>query len=466
MGFGFGNFDSGFSDFDIDVEDFKVKRTKKFDRIWKWSEGGSITFHVLDKNIAYFSSLDGYLYAVDVIKGKTIWHFKTDDSIFGTPSAVIDGMIAVGNFSGSLYLIDTETGKEIWKFKTGGSISIGPTMTRDHIYVGSKDGYFYSIKLDGTLEWRFKTSDEVAYGAVTYKDKILFGGFDGYLYCLSKEGEEIWRFRTGGEVIHDRPCLVHDGKVYFGSMDNYLYSLDIETGKEEWRFKTGKYGITGPPFLNNETLYVPIREGIVIAIDLEGKEMWRFKTSGLVISVVVHGDKIYFTSEDGNLYVLSKEGKELWRFKFGEGGSYDFPSIYGNMILVGSMDCHFYAIDMNTKEVLWRIRTSSQTRSTAPPPHDEFKMEIKRDTQIEDAVSEDKYKSKKEESISLSDYHVENEYASTSDYKTKSDYDVSMVIFEGSGLAEELPCLENEEVLTWISDLEGLSRDLTISMWK
>ncbi len=416
-----------------------MKRSKKFDRIWKWSYGGSITFHVLDKNIAYFSSLDSYLYAVDVSIGKIVWQFKTDGGIMGTPSSVVNGMIAIGNFTGSLYLIDTKTGKEMWKFKTGDSISVGPTLTEDHVYVGSKDGYLYSLNLDGTLDWRFKTNDEVACGAIIHKDKILFGGFDGYFYCLSREGKEIWRFKTGAEVIHDRPCIVHNNIVYFGSLDNYLYALNTETGKELWRFKAGKFGMTGPPCLYNEMLFIPLREGMVIALNLEGKEIWKFKVNGLVISVTVNRDNIYFTSEDGNMYVLSTDGKELWRFRFGEGGSYDFPSIYENIILVGSMDCHFYAIDINTKKELWRTGTSSQLRSTAPPPHEEFTLEIKKETKVQDGISRENYKSKNEASVSLSDYKIETEYSTTSDYKTKSDYDVSMVIFEESRLTEALP---------------------------
>ncbi len=75
-----------------------------------------------------------------------------------------------------------------------------------------------------------------------------------------------------------------------------------------------------------------------------------------------------------------------------------------------------------------------------------FKVEIKKETHIEEAVKESKYKKKKEETVSLSDYHVESEYSSETEYKTKSDYDVQWVLFEG--------ILEGEEI--WISG----SRDL------
>ncbi|UCC92117.1 MAG: hypothetical protein JSV39_02560, partial [Candidatus Aenigmatarchaeota archaeon] len=47
-------------------------------------------------------------------------------------------------------------------------------------------------------------------------------------------------------------------------------------------------------------------------------------------------------------------------------------------------------------------------------------------------ISEEKYKKKGGETVSLSDYHVESEYSSDSEYKQKSDYDVNFVIFEGA----------------------------------
>ena len=67
---------------------------------------------------------------------------------------------------------------------------------------------------------------------------LYFGSCDNYLYILDiKTGEEKWKFKTGGQV-HSSP-VVSEGVVYFGSCDNYLYILDIKTGEEKWKFKTG-----------------------------------------------------------------------------------------------------------------------------------------------------------------------------------------------------------------------------------
>ncbi len=118
----------------------------------------------------------------------------------------------------------------------------------------------------------------------------------------------------------------------------------------------------------------------------------------------------------------------------------------GDKIFFGSWDCHEYSVDVKTGKEFWRFRTSSMVQGYIPPSTEAFKLEVKKETRLEEAISEDKYKEKKEETISLSDYHVESEYSSESEYKQKSDYDVNFVMFEGIMECEEL----------WTSD----SRDL------
>jgi outer membrane protein assembly factor BamB len=428
MEFGFDNFEA--SGFDVEIEDFEIKRKKKFDRIWQWSFGGSVAFHMEKDGIIYMSSTDMHVYAVDSDTGKIIWRFRAGGVIFGSVD-IYRNIVSFGSFDGCLYVIDKKTGKELWRFKTGGPISVGPTITEDSIFVGSKDGYVYCVDHEGALKWMFKTSDYVACIISFYEGKIFFGGFDGNMYCLDAEtGKEIWRFRTGGEIVFDSPTLVKNKRIYFGSFDNNVYCLDTETGKELWRLRIGTYGITCPVVEMNNRLYVGTREGNMFCLDMYGNEMWRFRTGGMIIRLAYRDGKVYFPSEDGYLYVVSDEGKEIWRHHLGKGGSHDSPSFKGSMIFIGSRDCHLYAIDENSRKEIWRVNTSSSTPSVGPPPHEEFSLELKKESRIDEAIQESRYKKGKSETVSLSDYQFTSEYSSTSEYKQKSDYDVNLVMFE------------------------------------
>jgi hypothetical protein len=147
------------------------------------------------------------------------------------------------------------------------------------------------------------------------------------------------------------------------------------------------------------------------------------------------------------------DGRELWRFRT-SGYLYDTPKIRGNIVYIGSWDCHVYAIDIKTHREAWRANASTLVQATIPPSGAEFEIRVSKSTKIDDAISEGRYRSKKkEEIISLSDYHVASEYATTSEYKQKSDYDVHFVMFEEVMEVEEL----------WTSDLKVSNRPILMS---
>jgi hypothetical protein len=159
----------------------------------------------------------------------------------------------------------------------------------------------------------------------------------------------------------------------------------------------------------------------------------------------VYNGKIYFGAGDGNVYCLNLEGREIWRFRT-NGGVYTSVVLIDGVLCFGSWDCHLYLVDPDTGEEVWRFQTSTNKQSFIPEPFECFEMEVKKETGVEDSITEEKYRERKEESVSLSDYHVTSEYSTTSEYKQKSDYDVQWVIFEGIMKMEELPCHSDSKV--------------------
>ncbi len=445
MDIGFESFESGITDFDVDVEEIIVKKTGKYSRIWTVGKGGSIVFHNSHGRYVYFGAMDGYVYKVDCVTGEEIWRFKTGGNNFGKPSDVYKGKVYFGSYDQSIYCVDFETGKEIWRFKTNGRMATNHVVINEgKLFMGNQEGVLYCLDPETGKEiWRFKTGEEICSTAGYYEGRIFIGSFDCNMYCLDAgTGKEIWRFRTGGEIQVDLPPIVYNGRLHFSSFDNYLYAVDISTGKEVWRFRTGKYGNSSSPFLHENVFYQGSREGYFYALTTEGKEIWRFRTGSVTVGVGIHNNRIYITSEDGNLYCLDMDGKEIWRFT-ASGPMFDFPSFYKNRIYVGGYDCHFYCIGENG-EMVWIFNTSSQTIAPRGKAHEVFKVEVKHETHVEEAKLKDKYKEKKQETVSLSDYRIESEYSSEPEYRQKSDYDVQWVLFEG------IP--EGEEI--WTSDLK------------
>ncbi len=442
-------FESTFSDFDVDVQEVEVKKIKKFDRIWNIGVGGSINQRILIKDgVIYFGAMDFNIYALDADTLKELWRFRTSGIIMESSPTMDDSILYVGSFDGYMYALDLQ-GKLIWKYKTGGKIISCAVTDERNVYFCGQDSYIYCLdKKTGEAMWRFRTGGEIAGTVALENEKLFVGSFDGYFYCLNKEtGKEIWRFKTGGEVYCVGPPLVRDGIVYFGSFDNNMYALKTEDGREVWRLRLGQYGIAAGPEPYKDVLLQHTRDGILFAVGYDGKIKWRFKT-GLLVAVPYVDEEtglIYVTAEDTHIYCIDGEGKMIWKTKTG-GPVYWKPAVYGNRVFIGSWDCKLYVLDKHNGEIISMFNTSSSQQAFIPDFKEGFKVEIKHDTHIDEPVSEGKYKKKKEETVSLSEYQLESEYTSESEYKQKSDYDTNFVMFEG--------IMEVERV--WISG----SRDL------
>ncbi|MCX6818355.1 MAG: PQQ-binding-like beta-propeller repeat protein [Candidatus Aenigmarchaeota archaeon] len=421
----------GFEGLNAELEDFTVRKAKKWDRAFKIGEGGSFCFTMMHEGVIYAPCGDHYVYAIEAKTGKEIWRFRTNDRNYGSPAT--DGkLLFTPSYDNHLYAVDIKTGKEVWRFKTGGRLFSTPGVCGGMVVFGSEDQNLYALDTaTGKLLWRFKAGGLIASTITFYKNVLFFGACDHNIYCLdAKSGKEVWRFITGDDAQINRQMLIKDGRIYFAVLDNHLYCLDVDTGKEIWRFRTGKYGNVSTPSLYKNRLYHSTRDGIVYALTMDGKEIWRFHTGGFIAKNIVHAGVVYFGSEDSFFYAIDAEtGKELWRYKAGA-GILDDAKIIGDLLCFGSWDCHYYALDRRTGEEVWRFESSSQQIASVPSIESEYTFEIKKTMHIEDAISEEKYASKHETSVSLSDYHVKSEYSSTSDYKQKSDYDTKFVIFE------------------------------------
>jgi len=423
--------DIGFEGFDAELEDFEMKKVKKWDRVFKIGEGGSFCFTLMHEGIIYATSGDHFVYAIDGKSGRELWKFRTNDCNYGSPST--DGrLIFIPSYDSHVYALDIHNGKEVWRFKTGGKVFSTPCICDGILAFGSEDENLYGVDIaSGRLLWRFKAGGFIGSTPTFYRGNVFFGACDHNLYCLdAKNGKEVWRFTTGDDIQINKEMTISGGRLYFSGLDNYLYCLDVKTGREIWRFRTGMYGNVTSPSLYKNRLYHPCRDGIVYCLSLEGKELWRFQTGGFIARLLVRDGVIYFGSEDAHFYAVDAEtGREIWRVRTGA-SIYDEAKITGNLVCFGGWDCNYYALELKTGKEVWRFQSSSQQISYAPPIAGEYRLEIKKAMHIEDAITEERYKGKKAgETVSLSNYQVESEYHTESEYKQKSDYDTSFVIF-------------------------------------
>ena len=103
----------------------------------------------------------------------------------------------------------------------------------------------------------------------------------------------------------------------FGDLEYLELFMLLERTKEYplWDCTTGGT-IWGIPLVVNGIVYFGANDHILYAVDVDGKEIWRFQTNGIVnlITQPAYADGIvYATSYDHNIYAAdARTGELVW----------------------------------------------------------------------------------------------------------------------------------------------------------
>ncbi|MCK5023083.1 MAG: PQQ-like beta-propeller repeat protein [Candidatus Aenigmarchaeota archaeon] len=209
-----------------------------------------------------------------------------------------------------------------------------------------------------SLVWDHEYGGSIACLPVIDEGVVYFGCDNYFLYALDIEtGKEIWKFKSGGCAGNYHPVVV-DNIVFFGSYDGYLYAINKKTKKLEWKFKTGDKLVSGIAHEKGKIVFGS-RDFYVYCLDMNGNELWRFRTGEKIVSIPsIKEGKVYIGSYDGCLYCLDFEtGKEIWRFRTGGSiGSIAPMNIKDDKIFFGSWDFNMYCLNRHSGKEIWRFR--------------------------------------------------------------------------------------------------------------
>ena len=312
---------------------------------WRYNASSAIgkTIVVID-GIAYFNTLDGKLYALDIETGKQIGHRKInvdatcayqdtnlfialrygDETLFkynlkrakndwkidagdiASEPLLLDDEIAITALYQHIDLYKTSDGSRIWQMKVDGQIRSSPAYLDGIIVFGCDDGFIYAVdKNNGQLCWKFKTDASVE-ATPAIKDTIVYvGSGDMNFYAIGiKSGKLIWRFNTKGQIFN--APAVDDNVVLFGSTDAHLYCLDRLSGEKIWSFEAKSVIGTSPLICKNKVFFGSLDQ-YYYAVDLKtGEELWSYKTKGRVKTApVIWGNYLIGASENENIYIFS-----------------------------------------------------------------------------------------------------------------------------------------------------------------
>src|SRR5699024_2087320 len=191
-----------------------------------------------------------------------------------------------------------------------------------------KDGEFEDLKES------FQTDNEVRATPGVGENYMFVGNHDsGSLNAFDMNtGEQIWK-SDAPNWIHSE-MVYEDGTVFVGYGNRY-FNHDV-----------------GDPYVRGS------RDSGVMALEAEsGEELWNFETLGHVMTTpVIYNDHIYAITGDRHLYKIDIEsGEQVWNMDMGSYASMSAPALQDGAFYFGGADpFQFYAVDLDTKEVLWK----------------------------------------------------------------------------------------------------------------
>lgn len=196
--------------------------------------------------------------AIEALSGKICWINKDWKSREGctVTLSLEDGVLVGGAHWDAMYANDARTGQLLWTNRKDGlrNRSASPVLKDGILYVPSLSSFFIMNARTGEILMRKELgyNVDVTSSPLITDELIIFGTAERGVVALDKSSlEEKWNFQTTPSFIYSAPytrypaCTVETSpvqvgnNVYFTASDGILYALDIQTGKQIWRYTMG-----------------------------------------------------------------------------------------------------------------------------------------------------------------------------------------------------------------------------------
>jgi outer membrane protein assembly factor BamB len=285
-----------------------------------------------------------------------------------------------------------DTNQLLWTFQTNASVYSSAAVVGNSVFVGSLDGYLYSLdKYTGGLNWAFDSGAQIHSSPAVAYGKVYFLSENGNVYALdAATGMPAWTTDIGSGPWDWSSPAVHAGTVFIGSSTGWIRALDAMTGMIAWSTNIGG-SPNSPITVVNGLVYSGTHNfnnaapTLAALNEASGTMAWTYDyhlyhggATGMVNcngAAVVDGDGDGFPEVHIGLYnwngatdqaVCLNEfnGVEIWSRTI-NGNSTSTPAVHAGTVFVGSDDHNVYALDAtNNGSVIWNFPTGGQVWSS------------------------------------------------------------------------------------------------------
>lgn len=329
-------------------------------------------------NAVYAAANDGTLYALEKTTGKLLWSYKTPDverrafQFFSTP-AIGNGRVYVGAANRRLYCLDANTGKLLWEAQTPDWIRARPFVSGANVIAASMDGTVQAFDPAGKKLWSVKAGEHQLMADLVGDDAgVLVSSSDLYLYSLrTSDGKLQWRHSlleaaqingkrvladmiAGGADYQSSPTVVN-GIAYVGGPDRFVHAVDVNSGKEVWRFETSGQ-VSGTPTVAEGRVYFGQQGGNkeFYAVDARtGQPIWSKTLGWAWVGASYAAGRLFVGTVEGDIWGLrAATGETLWKREV-TGGIYPAPATDSRRLYTGGWGGHYLALEQETGAIDW-----------------------------------------------------------------------------------------------------------------
>jgi eukaryotic-like serine/threonine-protein kinase len=199
----------------------------------------------------FVSSLNHFLYAVDLETGEVLWETDMEGSMPGSPVYDADlNTLFIGTFGSEMLAVDAETGAIISRYKTKGWVWDTPVWLDSTLYFGDLAGYLYAIgysdqTFNEVWEPQILGEGKLRASPLVTEDLIMVGSSDKRVYAVQREtgeiGETGWNEDLGQEAVSslvmvnssEGPLVITATK----ETEKMLVGLRLSNGTQSWSYE-------------------------------------------------------------------------------------------------------------------------------------------------------------------------------------------------------------------------------------
>lgn len=287
------------------------------------------TAALAEDGTVYIGTYNSTLIALDPETGEANWEFSLgeEEGLFGivqaSPAVAADGLIIVPTSAGVLHAIEPN-GVQRWSYEFDADCRSSPAISLDgRLFFGADDGQLRCLSVeDGSVLWSFPVdgAGEEAnriYGspALDAEGNVYVGSGNGFLYSVDALGQLRWQFETP-EAVDTTPAVDEANNVYFASRNGSIYSVD-PAGELNWSAFLGDVFYSSPLLGANGYLYATYFGGEgqshVVAFAPGGSEVWQATIESIIDSslVLTPDGTLLVGAFDGLLYAIEAEETTL-----------------------------------------------------------------------------------------------------------------------------------------------------------